>query len=603
MNIKTLTLVPFIILFLFVLQYPQAGTLGGSDFGIATNIAFASFLALCFGFNITALLQYKFIKVNISFIVVVLLGVYSIVNFYSLPSTPDSYELFILAILSSALIIIIIDNFAPYQKKNILFVLLLGCLLQAGAGVIQVFFPQFAEIYSINIGNGVLKPLGVFYQQNVYASFIATGVAIALYFIMMLPKWSLRYKKAPLILSFTMLAVGPTLILLTSSRTALLSLFLLLVLTLLHVMKTRKNIKAYLFSVALVILSSALIISFPPENSLLSPTSISAAVETGSKISGNISVEEQVNREVKGSDLANKLTRGSDIRVQIYTDSAKLLLETPWLGVGYGNFYSKFINYENRIDGDLQGLAVKHPHNILLYLWANSGLVSVLLVLGYIIYLMASILKCNKKRKVNSAILWLLIPIGLHTLLELPFSHSLPHLIVFSILIGLINVKFCKISIPKVLKNGLVCVISIISVFSANYLQDSLAYSKIMLGFDVIPVSQEKFNIATMLEVIPLNKFGHHERSSTRYYSAIFYKMITTNDKKLAYQYSIWARKKVKIMPTAMLYQNLSYSFYVLGDKKRGREFYDKSLDLFPNDKPYPQLQKLVDSQNMKAAL
>lgn len=602
MNTRTLTLIPLTILFLLVLQYPQAGNLGGSGFGIVTNIIFSAGLALLFGLNISVIVSERKVKLTQPFFVFLILGSYSAVNFFTMSSTQDSYGMYILGVLSCALMIFVINSFTAHQKKSVLLILLIAILAQMVLGVFQVYFPSFESYYKFNFSNMTIKPFGVFYQQNVYASFIATGVAIALYFIMILPKWSLRYKKAPLILSFTVLAFAPALLLLTLSRTAILSLLLLLTLTLLHVFKTRKNIKAYLFSVALVILSSALIISFPPENSLLSPTSISA-VEAGSNTSENISVEDQVNSEVKDSALADKLSRSSDIRTKIYTDSTKLLLETPWLGVGYGNFYSKFIDYENRIEGELQGLPLRHPHNILLYLWANSGLFSVLLVVGYAVYFMSSMMKCYRNRKVNSAILWLLTPISLHALLELPFSHSMPHLIVFSIFIGLIHSRSYTVVLPQVITKILIAAVSITSIIGFYQLQNSLSYSKLMQGFDRIPVSQAKVNIAAMLNIIDFSQFGHYERSTIRYYNAVFYKMMSTNDKKLAYQYSIWARKILRTVPTAVLYQNLSYSFYVLGDKKRGREFYDKSLELFPNDKPYPQLQKLVDSQNMKAAL
>lgn len=590
MNVKTLILFPFIVLFLFVVQYPQSGSLGGSDFGVATNIIFSLGLTVLFSIVISFLLQAKRINLSIEAIFFIFLGLYSLVNFYLLPSSSDSYAMFALAIVASFLMIFCVNNFSAQQKKILLCILLLSVLLQAGLGLSQLYFPEYYQYYKILFDKPVNVPVGVFYQQNVFASYMCTGISIAIYFIITRPRWASRYYYTPMAIAYITILIAPALILLTSSRTALLSLFLIFVASGVYVLLVRKNVKHYVSLLTLCVLSFFIVINYPPDNSVLTKIKYDDSI-------GVEDIETQTDVDVDESVLTKKLIRNSDIRTVIYSDTIGMLIETPLLGVGYGNFYPSFIKYANSINSKLQGEPLKHPHNIFLYLWASTGLGVIALIGFYLVFFI--IRQCRIKREwlVNLPVIWILTPIGLHSLLELPFNHSMLHLMAFCIFIGLLKTKRFVICSPQFVTKLLTLMVVLCSIFWANKFQNSLAYAKLLQGFDAVPISQTKVNVAAILDIVELDGFGLQDQKELRYYNAVFYKVMQTSDKKLAYQYSIWARKRVKTMPTAVLYYNIAYSFYLLGDEKSGLEYYNLSLDFFPNDVAYPKLQKMVDAQ------
>src|SRR5262249_7176463 len=70
-----------------------------------------------------------------------------------------------------------------------------------------------------------------------------------------------------------------------------------------------------------------------------------------------------------------------DLRGRIFNDTFRLIRDSPWCGIGFGNFESVFAIVRNASLGDSR---VLHPESDWLWLWTEAGWLAVVLtVLGF----------------------------------------------------------------------------------------------------------------------------------------------------------------------------------------------------------------------------
>ena len=124
-------------------------------------------------------------------------------------------------------------------------------------------------------------------------------------------------------------------------------------------------------------------------------------------------------------------------RAEIYPITLRLILENFFFGVGYGNFEPRF----NLFAAELYaaGIAVPvdpnlhHPHNEVLFWAAEGGILSLAGLLIAALLVLMTILRA--KPGYSLALVALFFPLVLHTQTEFPFYQSLAHWIVFILLI------------------------------------------------------------------------------------------------------------------------------------------------------------------------
>mgnify|MGYP000190875823 CR=1 FL=1 len=131
----------------------------------------------------------------------------------------------------------------------------------------------------------------------------------------------------------------------------------------------------------------------------------------------------------------------STARLGIYNISLELIKEKPLFGHGIGSFvrawqYEKPDFYLQHPEATLPSQRVSHPHNETLFWLVEGGLVAALGIILLIIGIILSLLKLPASRRYAYAAL--LIPIALHTQVELPFYISAQHWFVFLLLLALI---------------------------------------------------------------------------------------------------------------------------------------------------------------------
>jgi O-antigen polymerase len=255
------------------------------------------------------------------------------------------------------------------------------------------------------------RPYGVFQQVNVLASFIATGLALAL-LLFLLPGFALPCKKAERLRQYALgllLLVFPALLVWLQSRIGWLGGGISSVLLLLLGWETARA--RTLVAAGIIMLSIALAIAF--------------------QLSGNI---------------ADVVHAGSNhARLTMLSTTLDMISEKPWLGWGYGGFEYSFQHYRLAQGLSTQGLGVvTHPHNEPLLWWAEGGVVALIGML-ILIYAGAKLVwrVCRPARHANlqrvalaRALICVLLPILLHTQTEYPFTLSTAHWAIFLLLLA-----------------------------------------------------------------------------------------------------------------------------------------------------------------------
>lgn len=306
------------------------------------------------------------------------------------------------------------------KSKSFYFRLLLlicaASLIQAMLALYQ-YYLFTPEIYHFDPSYG--RPYGVFQQTNVLASFVVTGLSLSLFILSQYANLSIKLKVFLYGTVFT--AIWVTFI--CESRIGYLTMAIIVTGYLVNSGRGK-----HLKKILLLLLAVSVALSF------ILP--------------------------YKGDDTAQGRSysiKEIGPRAYIYKDTVNLIAKSPILGNGYGSFHNALLN-ESAINAKQRNNTniarnVAHPHNELLYWYVEGGVITLIAFLLLLVIFIRNIFKAKSKHR--SKMLLLLTPITLHLMVELPFYHSLPHYIIFIILLAFINDK-CKrevaiISQPKLL--------------------------------------------------------------------------------------------------------------------------------------------------------
>lgn len=283
-----------------------------------------------------------------------------------------------------------------YFLKYLLHIICLSVVLSSLFTLYQFYVMSPNSYFAIRMEYG--RPVGIFQQVNVLASFTATGLATSYYLI---------YNKKNCMSSFplfTSVFFNSWVLFLTQSRVGLLA-FLLI--TLYYLVSAISKRKLKLFS----IISSIIIISF----------SLSKCLPY---TSGNEYLFEK------------QMVSQEEVRLHIYSDSLELFFEKPLLGHGYGSYQQLIINKSAEkapLRGDVNiAKKLDHPHNEALLWLIEGGIFAFIFIFTPFLYLIVKIYKSNNNSKQGLSLL--IIPITLHCLTEHPFYQSLIHFITLILL-------------------------------------------------------------------------------------------------------------------------------------------------------------------------
>ncbi|VEA61605.1 Lipid A core - O-antigen ligase and related enzymes [Serratia plymuthica] len=331
------------------------------------------------------------------------------------------------------------------QRQGVLLIVLLAVSGQAALALAQLFAPDLAWV---PMKGG--RVYGIFQQPNVLASFMATGLALAL-MLFLLPGFALaraRYEHCRQAFLGVLLLVLPALLMWVQSRVGWLGGALV---TLLFLWRFGAVFPVRCKQAAVLLVAGGLM-------------GLAGMLWGGSEDGLRYLSHE-------GSNQA---------RWSMLRDTLRMIAEKPLLGWGYGGFEYNFMHFRiNQTPPTVVTEIASHPHNEILLWWMEGGLVA-LLGMGLIVFGGLRLVVRAYRRDVQAftaghhsageptALCIVLLPIALHTQLEYPFYLSALHFMVFLLLLamlerqvsGVMNRRPLPVSVGRALR-GLLPVASV----------------------------------------------------------------------------------------------------------------------------------------------
>ncbi|OJT44272.1 hypothetical protein BSR04_05340 [Serratia plymuthica] len=425
-----------------------------------------------------------------------------------------------------------------YQTAG-LYLILCGTIVQALLACQQLLMPGDAWVALYGA-----RAYGSFFQPNVLASFLATGLALA-WTLFILPHFSLPHasvERGRQVALLLLLSVFSALLVWVRSRVG------------------------WLAGLAVTGLFIGLLGRFFPHGCR------QAAFAVGLGISVGIGVLAFGNGAVVGISHAQ-----SNIALwSMLHDTLAMMSAKPWLGWGYGGFEYDFQYFRiNQTPPTPVTEIASHPHNELL-LWIVEGGVVAASGLALLLTGVAYIVRRARYRDrkafaivapsagVPTALYITLVPIALHTQFEFPFYLSAPHVLTFLFLLAQadrIGGSRCPMPSPRRHKTLASCMVIFATgggLTAGFALQGDLALSQV-----------ERFGMedVTPLQGLPAPTrwlFGEHMTFDRQVNALLTYNH--TRDEHLLTRYRQWAEGYLQRRVDKNVYANL---IFILRHQKR----------------------------------
>ncbi len=424
-----------------------------------------------------------------------------------------------------------------------------GCLLltlaQAGLGIAQYYL--FAVDNFMGYNTLLNRPYGIFQQWNVMASFMATGLALALYCWM--PKSGTRLSCWAKLAAAMMLVLAPLLLVLIGSRIGLLAALLVTPLQLRALWRFDR--RRSVLAMGLIALGVALALISQWHNG-----------------------------------VARDVAQGSTLsyRLQVWRICLAMITDKPWLGWGYGQFSTEFIHYAHRLLPDtLESFQMAHPHNELLFWGVEDGLVG-LAAVGLIV--VGVIRLCIRRTRFRHGWLgrlsqspWLLmVPIVLHTQVEFPLYQSALHGIMLLLLLRVCDVRHSAFT-PRYAVQGLRWGLISVALFCLIYLLNGLYVSQVITAVERDGLK----NIARYQRFISPHPWQQRQVYDQQLTGLLNYAQ--NPQTQVLNDYLAWGESYLRHTPDVNVYINLSVVNQLLGNTIRAEQLHAEARRLYPQEK------------------
>lgn len=429
------------------------------------------------------------------------------------------------------------------NRRRLLFVLLGAVTVEMLLGLVQ--------FYLLSPGNWLgydtraNRPYGIFQQPNVMASFMATGLALALWLDS--PSAS---RLTRLWLGCVMVGTSLLLIVL-QSRVGQLGGVLLLLLLLPYLRHERRVCRSLL------------------------PVILGGVVGGISLYGG------------EGMHRGLEAYQSGGMRSIYWPYAWHLILEKPLSGWGFGSFEVTFLQQymaDKALNPAMPQIEynLDHPHNELLYWGIEGGLLPMLGIIGMGLLLLWRLRSQRWSKRL--ALLALVTPIALHTQTEYPFYHSIAHWIVFLTLIWYIDEEcetadkpqICVIAYPHtLLLRFLALGIPLVVV---PFMLTALHTAWVVTKYERGGYKQPELLLQIINPVAWLNRV-EFDVNTVRFGAAM-----QRRDLAELRAYVQWGSEFVRHTPRSAIYGNMVTALRMLGEKAQAEQLRRDALLLYPQD-------------------
>lgn len=454
---------------------------------------------------------------------------------------------------------------------RLLFIIVLSGLLHSLVGLSQIIWlKQLPSFLPIN-PNGV--PTGLFQQINNQASFQVTSILIALWltsrpFIRKGPQW--RF-----VLVIIAVTCGAFVVSYSGSRVGALGFILALPLLLISRWPYIKQapLRAGLIAITLVLsISSA------------------SVIESNRGLTGVLEKSAAINAGFSGS-----------ARLGMYAIAFDVIKEAPLFGHGIGSFVrvwqlGKPAFYDEHPDATLPSQRVAHPHNEIIFWLVEGGAIA---GIGLVLLLLATLLTLkNLPPSRRYAYAALLLPIALHTQVELPFYISSSHWFVFLLLLFVVfqpsrrtyHLKLsgaAKLLIKALAVSGVFLSLGFLShTMAANIEFKRYVMKQVPAGTDPFPTAMSNPYFKTL---------ATHTMMTSLLHSSIYHQL---NDNVLLF--AQWGEQELKYNPHILFYKLTTKAYIYLKQEDHACTIANEGKSVYPND---PGLIKVVTMCKKEAFL
>lgn len=346
-------------------------------------------------------------------------------------------------VLAGLLLLMIQVPVSTGLRRGLYAIVVAGGLLQVLLSSWQVLFPVSAGQwlhYAAYVYGG--RPVGGLLQANLLGSFLATALACAVWLMLSVDANAFRRRKWLIALSVILLCAGLAMSRSRSAQAAaILTSFLMIVLC--SPQPGRRHPVVVCLLLGVLVGGGALSVPqtmLPAKAGVLPVTTVSTAIDHPSTEipASSESVEERLARDRHHSNIE---------RMAMLQGVMTLIYQHPFLGNGLATFETEFpIALAQAGIANPFPVTVLHPHNELLYVWCEGGVVGLAgLLFWLVVWLqpfrrcLRSLFKFNAVRKGRYQMAYGLItlPLMAHIMTEFPLYLSALHGVLLVILLRL----------------------------------------------------------------------------------------------------------------------------------------------------------------------
>ncbi|MEE4408042.1 MULTISPECIES: PglL family O-oligosaccharyltransferase [unclassified Serratia (in: enterobacteria)] len=422
------------------------------------------------------------------------------------------------------------------RRRRLLILLLAATLLEALLGLVQYGLLEPGNAMGYNTVKN--RPYGIFQQWNLMASFMATGLALALYLVS--NRRPLR--RGVQWLTGGMLVLAPLLLIVIASRIGLLAAVVLspLQLFMLYRLNRRRATAALLLLLAGIAAGLLLI-------------------------------------TLNGATRALTVTEPIFYRLTYWQEALRMIAERPWLGWGYGHFQHDFLHhfYTTHRSG-MESVSISHPHNEILLWGIEGGLLSLsgIALIGWGLW---RLLRRTCALPLRPAPWLAALPILLHMMVEYPLYLSAAHAVLLLAILRAGDVR-CRLRLSPRPQLTLRLLAAGVAALALPYLINGLHSAVIITAVEKTGLRQ----FAAMSRVMTPTPWQVRYDYDIQLQRLLQYPR--TRDPAALLSYQRWAENEIRVRPDANIYVNLMVTSRLLQQPQRTKDLQRQARRLFPHD-------------------